>query len=119
MANYYNEKLNSLNLEIKTPVIVEGATHVYQMYTIQVPIEKRDKLVFALKEKVIGASVHFDPPVHLQQYYRENYMINKLPNTELLSNSLITLPMYPTLSFADQDKVCQALSEILGEKLNV
>ncbi|MBU6415114.1 DegT/DnrJ/EryC1/StrS family aminotransferase, partial [Patescibacteria group bacterium] len=72
------------------------AHHVYQMYTVQVPEKIRDEIVFALRKRGIGASVHFDPPVHLQPQYRsKKFRRVPLPVTESVSKSIITLPMYP------------------------
>jgi len=79
-----------------------------------VPIETDDQLKYLLayinvinpaqliepnlKEKGISASVHFDPPVHLQPYYEKLRYGGKLPITEKLSQSIVTLPMFPGLS---------------------
>lgn len=113
-AKAYDEQLNDLKLELKTPVVAEGSSHVYQMYTITVPKERRDALVMGLREQGIGASVHFDPAVHEQDCYFEKYKIPEsgLPNTELLSKSIITLPMYPTMPENAPSLVCEALKTI-------
>ena len=87
---------------IETPMEMNGAKHVYQMYTITLDLKRFDRIRFIakLKEMEIGASVHFDPPVHLTRYYRETYGHKEgdFPVTERLSNSLVTLPMFPGLN---------------------
>jgi len=115
LAGRYNELFKKLNLNIKTPVTAKDATHVYRMYTIETEAEIRDKLVFSLREKGIGASVHFDPPVHLQDYYLENnYGTGKLLiNTEQLAKTLITLPLYPDMKTEDVDYIVENLKKLL------
>ncbi|MGR5456887.1 DegT/DnrJ/EryC1/StrS family aminotransferase, partial [Vibrio alfacsensis] len=60
----------------------------------------RDDLIAALKEKGIGAGIHFKA-CHTQKYYRENYAelfgaINPdLQNTERNSNQICSLPLFP------------------------
>lgn len=112
LARYYDRRINELNLPIITPKVQNGATHVYQMYTIQVPEEKRNNIVLTLIDKGIGASVHFDPPVHRQDFYRQ-YASNKnnLKNTEKLARCLITLPIYPGLRFEEIDYVVEQLRQ--------
>jgi dTDP-4-amino-4,6-dideoxygalactose transaminase len=37
-----------------------------------------------------------------------------LPQTEALAGSILSLPMYPELSLASVDRVCEELTRILG-----
>ena len=110
LAARYDRLLGELP-GIATPSVAREATHVYQMYTITAPEAARDRIVHSMRADGIGASVHFDPPVHLQPYYREcGGREGQLPTTERLARSLITLPMYPDLSESLQDKVVESLS---------
>ena len=80
------------------------------MYTVRVPAGKRDALVNFLRENGVGASVHFDPPVHMQGFYADNYPESlPLPNTELLSNSLITMPMHPSMTKENIDYIVEVI----------
>lgn len=113
LARFYDDGLRALSTDIVPPAVAPGATHVYQMYTVRVDPAKRDSWVRRLREAGIGASVHFDPPVHLQEFYRLNYPADRpLENSELLARSLITLPMYPTMSKEDAARVLDALSKL-------
>ena len=95
-AEYLNKNLRDIG-EIELPVELENCRHVYQMYTIKLE-EKLDRTKFIafLKEKGIGASVHFDPPVHMQPYYA-NLAHDDLEVTENVSRRIVTLPMFPQL----------------------
>ena len=69
------------------------------MYSVLVNKNKRNSLLYYLKSKKIDASVHFDPPLHKQNYLKKFY--KKLPNTEELSKRILTLPIYPNLKAND------------------
>ena len=115
-ACYLNERLRDID-EIDLPVEDKYCKHVYQMYTIKVKNRDRYNFVHQLRKKGIGASVHFDPPVHKQAYYVENGYGNlDLPVTEKVANSIVTLPMYPQLTLEEVDTIISAIQDIL--KLN-
>ncbi|RLI98940.1 MAG: DegT/DnrJ/EryC1/StrS family aminotransferase, partial [Candidatus Aenigmatarchaeota archaeon] len=107
---YYDKHLDFD--EIDKPVELKECKHVYQMYTIKVRGVDRDEFIFKLREKGVGASVHFDPPVHLCTYYRSLYK-DKLPVTEKVSKSIVTLPLYPGMSREEQDEVISAIEDVL------
>jgi perosamine synthetase len=92
---YLNDRLKGLGIDL--PIEEPYAKHTYQMYTICVDKNIRDSLLVSLRSQGIQASVHFDPPVHLQDYYlKHGFVRTELPVTEKLSKSIITLPMFPS-----------------------
>ena len=102
---------------IRPPAVAEGATHVYQMYTIELPQSMRDPVVHELRRDEIGATVHFDPPAHLQPFYRDRGgREGQFPVTERLCQELITLPMYPDMSAEDQDRVIAAVTTAVARR---
>jgi len=101
--------------QIRLPQVTDGATHVYQMYTVQTPGSIRDAIVAGLRQVGIGASVHFDPPVHLHPFYRTlGWREGQLPVTEDLARSVLSLPLFPDMSLPQQDRVIDALGAMLG-----
>ena len=112
LAHRYDAELAALAPMVRTPLVAESATHVYQMYTIRVPATTRDQILHYLRANGIGASVHFDPPVHLQPYYMDRGgRPGQLPETEKLAKELITLPMFPDMTEEEQDWVIEALTD--------
>jgi dTDP-4-amino-4,6-dideoxygalactose transaminase len=98
VAKFYNKKIQSIK-EVAIPQEHKSCKHVYQMYTITVDKNRRDFLVKKLNENGIGASVHFDPPVHKQTYYtNREFDTTGLKITEKLSGEIITLPMFPDMT---------------------
>ena len=114
-ASVLNELLSRVE-EIDLPIEKENCKHVYQMYTVKVKGINRNKFVLKLREKGIGASVHFDPPVHLQNYYKKRTGMNdSLPVTEKVANTIVTLPMFPQISLLELKKISNAVQESISE----
>ncbi len=104
-ADYFSKKLAGLP-GFSLPAIPKGNSHVFQMYTIYIEGggAVRDALKSYLNKRGIGAKVYFYP-VHLASFYREKYGYKKgiLPQTEIISDSVLTLPMYPGLTKKEID----------------
>lgn len=113
-AEYLNERLPEDDLIL--PREQPGRTHVYQMYTVQLraPGLDRDRFVRELRSRGVGASVHFDPPVHLHDYYRRHGAPrHPLPVTEAVAGRIVTLPMYPALTEEQLDEMVAAVKGAL------
>jgi UDP-4-amino-4,6-dideoxy-N-acetyl-beta-L-altrosamine transaminase len=62
----------------------------------------------------IGVNVHYIP-VHLQPYYRRlGFGPGQFPNAEAHYSSTLSLPLYPALSLAQQDRVIAELLKLLS-----
>ena len=86
--------------EIEAPHPPGNFFHVYQMYTIRMKDgqQERDALSSYLGERGIMTKVYF-PPIHLTHFYKNRLGYNcELPITEKLSQQVLTLPMYPSLT---------------------
>ena len=93
---------------------------MYQMYTIKVKRgqEKRDALSMHLAGKGIGTKVYF-PPVHFTDFYRNKLGYNcELPVTERLSEQVLTLPMYPTLTEDEIDYIANMVADFFSQGEN-
>lgn len=111
LAAYLTDKLSSVS-ELRHLAARDECDHVYQMYVVQLQrASARDKLVRALRARGIGASVHFDPPVHKQIFYRKQYNPILLPVTERLSSRVVTLPLFPDMRFRDLDYIAGVIKE--------
>ncbi len=109
-AGIYDEGLDPTYFDLA--VERQGCRHVYQMYTIKVKGINRTRFLKSLREGGIGASVHFDPPVHSQPYYVEAGMgALELPVTEQVTQSIVTLPMYPSMGSKGAARVVEAANQ--------
>ncbi len=74
---------------------------------------RRAKVIAQLRERGIQTSIHY-PSIHQFTAYRERFPDVSLPISELASRSQLTLPLYPHMTRADQDRVITALAEALA-----
>jgi perosamine synthetase len=102
-SKYLSKELAHIDW-ITPPLELERRKHVYQTYSILLS-DNLDRFQFVkyLNNAGIGASVHFDPPIHLHQYYKKNYPTKNLPNTEYVSSHIVSLPMFPDLKKSELD----------------
>jgi dTDP-4-amino-4,6-dideoxygalactose transaminase len=111
VAQRYNELLAGLS--IMTPYERPDVYHVYHQYSIRAP--QRDALSTYLKGRGIGTMIYYPVPLHLQRLYANlGYGENSLPESERASQEVLSLPMYPELSEAQQQEVAQAIWEFYG-----
>lgn len=96
--------------------------HAWHLFVVQLELEKltidRDRFLDLLKERNIGAGIHF-PALHLQPYYREKwgYRRGDCPNAERASERILSLPLFPDMSEDDVKDVVEAVGEVLAEHL--
>jgi UDP-2-acetamido-2-deoxy-ribo-hexuluronate aminotransferase len=85
------------------PEVGPGNTHVYAQYTLRAP--NRDALGAHLKEQGIPTAVYYPKCLHEQPIFKDCPGAKNLPESERASREVISLPMHPFLSEADQDRV--------------
>lgn len=118
MAERYSEALKELPL-ILPPQPKQGDTHAWHLYVIRLHTGltiSRDQFIERMAEKGIGCSVHFIP-LHLHPYWREAYNLTASDYPNALGNfeQAVSLPIYTKMTVDDQQKVIQAVQEVLAE----
>ncbi len=75
----------------------------------------RDRFMAEMKARNIGTAVHYRA-AHLYPYYRDRYgyQPGDFPYAETISERIVSLPLFPTMSDADQDRVIGAMSDIFA-----
>ena len=109
----YISKFLSKFPEIITPSSNGGSEHIYQMYTIRLPSKEiRDKLHDFLTKKSIFSKIYFSP-IHLTDFYRNKFGMkeNSLPLTEMISQQILTLPLYPNMTSEEKIYLTESISE--------
>lgn len=97
------------NANIITPHQAESGMSGWHLYAVQVVEHDRKEVFDKLREKGIGVNVHYIP-VYRHPYYREHgYADVTCPKAELIYSRLVTLPLYPGLTFEEQDYVIEQL----------
>ncbi len=96
--------------EVKTPLVRDYNYHIYHQYTLIV--EKRDELKEFLKKREIGLDTYYPLPLHMQECYSDlGYKRGDLPISEDLAGKVISLPIFPELTFDEQRFVADSIRE--------
>ena len=120
-AKKYSESLQGLN-EIITPKFANGCLeisdnchcHVFHQYTIRILNNKRDDLAKYLSDLQIPHGVYYPIPLHKQSaYVNKNYKDDDFPNTILLCNQVISLPMHSELEDDQINFICEKIKSFL------
>jgi dTDP-4-amino-4,6-dideoxygalactose transaminase len=90
------------------PVAVHPtAQSVHHLAVVQVP--DRTAAIRALDDAGIGWGIHYPVPVHHQPAFAR-YAGERLPVAETAAERILSLPLFPTLTDDDVDRVCEALA---------
>jgi dTDP-4-amino-4,6-dideoxygalactose transaminase len=116
-ARYASEfAKRGLGREIAAPAIDKSCRHVWNQYTVRVPGERRDALQKHLAERQIGSAIYYPVPLHLQKCFAAlEYREGSLPKTEQACREVLSLPVYPELSAAEQGTVIDAVQSFCRE----
>jgi len=73
----------------------------------------RDAFMQGMKERNIGTGLHYRA-VHLYPYYRDHFGFRRgdFPNAESISDRIVSLPLFPAMSDADQERVIMAMADL-------
>lgn len=112
VAARYIEQLHDV---VKTPVVPQGFYSSWAQFTLQVENkEVRTGLQTALKNLDIPTAIYYPIPMHRQTAFNYlNLEDNRCPMADRLADTVISLPIHPYLSEADQDMICKAVRDFL------
>ena len=111
IAGAYDRGLESMDM--RTPSRPPNGRHVFNLYTIRTP--HRDRLREGLGHHNIGSAVCYPQPLHLQEVYRGlGYRAGSLPVAEALSREVLSLPIFPEMTQAQVDRVCEVIRATLN-----
>lgn len=112
-AARYNKLLSGID-GVTLPDEASYTRHVYHQYTIRIAGGKRDHVHQFLGKNGIGNTVYYPSPIHKAPYYlREGHELPELPVAELACNEVLSLPIGPRLTAAEQESVAAALKAAL------
>lgn len=115
LARRYLEKLP------RHPALVlpaDGGGHSWHMFCVCVDYHAlgttRGAFQKALAERGVGTGIHY-PAIHLFSLYRHyGYGPGDFPVAERIGKQTLTLPLFPAMTPADVDRVCEAIGERLA-----
>jgi perosamine synthetase len=112
IATRYRQGLKDIDA-LRLPPSADGMTDpVYHLFVVR--CKERDALAAHLLQKGVDTAVHYPIPVHLQPAYSGfDLGPGSYPLSETLSKELLSLPIFPQMTDAEVDAVCDHISEHL------
>jgi dTDP-4-amino-4,6-dideoxygalactose transaminase len=108
----YEQKLRGV-AGIRFQGVSDGGRSTFKDFSVIVNEKEfghsRDWLAGLLHRENIGARKYFSPPVHRQKLYREMWDGKDLPVTDMVSDGVVSLPIYSSLTDESVDKVCEVV----------
>ena len=119
-AQQYHELLKPIS-GIQLPQELFGGYHVWNQYTILVDNQGEETEVFRdclrqeLQKNGIISMIYYPIPLHLQKVYQGlGYEVGAFPVAEKTAYEVLSLPMFPDISFEEQKRVFHALKDCLS-----
>jgi len=110
LAKQYDELLKDSGLVI--PVNATYGSHAYHLYVVRHP--DRDRIIEEMKKQDILLNISYPWPVHTMTGYSYlGYKEGDFPVTEKMAKEIFNLPMYPSFTNEEQQKVIYALKTII------
>ena len=122
LAMHYLKRLPAFLAEALLPPaghMGDEAGHSWNLFAIRLPLDQLNKsraeIMDAMKAHGVATSVSYESP-HLTSVFRkQGWKVGDLPNTELIANSTLTLPLHASLQISDVDFVCDSLRSVLDD----
>ncbi len=116
-AARYTQLLTDSGLagQLQLPREEAGYHHVWNQYTIRVPDGRRDALRQHMAASSVGAEIYYPVPLHQQECFKSlGYEKGSLPVTDTLASEVLSLPVFPELSIAQQDRVVECMEDFFA-----
>lgn len=119
LARRYADGLSAIpGIALQAAPSGAGDRHSWCMFVVRIDRHTagidRDTLIEELKERGIGTSVHYIPTHHFSGY--RAYASERLRATDRIWNDIISLPLYPTMTEVDVDRVIHAIRACIGAR---
>jgi dTDP-4-amino-4,6-dideoxygalactose transaminase len=110
-AERYGDLLKALD-DVRVPEVVPGNEHVWHLYVVRVP--RRDDVLARLNVAGVSAGIHYPVPIHMLPAFADRgWGPGAFPTAELLAGEILSLPIYPGITPAQQERVVGHLAEAL------
>jgi dTDP-4-amino-4,6-dideoxygalactose transaminase len=120
LAARYEEALAGTPGLILPQRVAYPVRHAWHLYTPLVDVDRltigRDRFMEELKRRNIGTGLHYTA-AHEFSYYasRFSWRPEDFPEAHYVSERIVSLPLFPGLSEADQDDVVAEIREVLEQ----
>jgi dTDP-4-amino-4,6-dideoxygalactose transaminase len=95
------------------PSVAEGNEPVWHLYVVRVT--RRDDVLAHLHKAGIGAGIHYPTPIHLTGAFADlGIGAGAFPVAERLAGEIISLPLFPEITSAQQERVVETLAQAIA-----
>jgi dTDP-4-amino-4,6-dideoxygalactose transaminase len=106
LAKRYGELFAEANGAVIVPYDASYSRSVYHLYVIRT--QDRETLRSRLAADGIGTGIHYPVPLHLQKAYQNRgFTEGDYPVTERVAAEILSLPMFPSLTHEQQNRVVE------------
>ena len=114
VAGWYRELLAGCAGVALPAVAPWTGQHVYHLFVVRILERERDEIARTLDERGIQTVVHYPVPIHRQKAYAELGLgEGAFPHAELAARTVLSLPMFPEMTRAQCEFVCEQLRAAL------
>jgi dTDP-4-amino-4,6-dideoxygalactose transaminase len=111
----YKRLFEAAGNPVDAPFEPSSSKAVYHLYVVRT--DDREGLMAHLKDAGIGTGIHYPIPLHLQKAYKSlNYKQGDFPVTERAAEAIVSLPMFPNLTVAQQARVVEEVRRFVESK---
>lgn len=116
LAHRYHDVLAEVKDEVIVPVEASWTKGVYHLYVVRV--QDREAFQTYLADAGIATGIHYPIPLHLQKAYQHlGHKKGDFPVTERVAEEIVSLPMFPQLTRAQQDEVATRVKEFATSRV--
>jgi dTDP-4-amino-4,6-dideoxygalactose transaminase len=114
LANEYGRLFEGVS-EVITPHEPSWSKAVYHLYVVRV--QGREKLQADLSAAGVNTAIHYPIPLHQQKAYDNlGYKTGDFPVAERVAPEIVSLPMFPQLTFEQAARVAEQVMQCIGAK---
>ena len=111
-AARYQQLFGETEERINLPFEPSWSKAVFHLYVVQ--IRNREALQNHLGKAGIGTGIHYPVPLHLQKAYQDlGYRLGDFPVSENAASQILSLPMFPGLTYDQQERIAQTVLEFV------
>jgi dTDP-4-amino-4,6-dideoxygalactose transaminase len=109
----YDELLETV-AGVVAPQHPPGEQHVWHLYVVRVPAAVRERVVAGLRAAGVEAAIHYPVPLHLTAAFAHLAQpAGTFPHAERAAAEILTLPLFPGITPAQQERVVAILAGLL------
>ena len=106
---------SGLASQVTMPTTMPRSGHVWNQFTIRIPDGRRDEVRQQLTDMNVGSEIYYPIPLHQQECFKYlNVSSGSLPETERASKEVLSLPIFPELTEAEQRYAVDCLKKAMG-----